>query len=309
MLVLGRKYKFTPFELKRLEQRFPDIHIVPYQNRNQEDVLEELTTHLQNKDCTLLVLNTNVKVGDDIIRYLTNLQFEKRSKRLRVITIEHFLEEYLHKCYIPQDHNDLHFLTDIKAYNLWQYFQKRCIDYFGLFWLFFFSWPVMLWCRKKIRQESPGSYLFLQDRVGFKNGLFKCCKFRTMHENSYHNPYTQENDNRIFPFGNLMRKARFDELPQMWNILKGEMHLIGPRAEWNILVEEYEKSLPYYNERHLVRPGITGWAQVNYPYGQNIEDTRQKLMYDLYYIKHWNIGLELKIVWMTALTVIHKKGL
>ena len=106
-----------------------------------------------------------------------------------------------------------------------------------------------------------------------------------------------------------MRKTRLDELPQMINILKGEMHLIGPRAEWNILVDDYEKEIPYYNERHLIRPGITGWAQVNYPYGANIEDTKQKLMYDLYYIKNWSILLELKIVWKTAMTVVGKKGL
>jgi lipopolysaccharide/colanic/teichoic acid biosynthesis glycosyltransferase len=87
------------------------------------------------------------------------------------------------------------------------------------------------------------------------------------------------------------------------------MHLIGPRAEWTELVKTYEKELPYYNERHLVAPGITGWAQVNYPYGANIEDTKQKLMYDLYYIKYWNLALELKIVWKTAITVISKKGL
>lgn len=311
MLVLGRKYKFTPFELKRLEERFPDIHIVPYQNRNQEDVLEELTTHLQNKDCTLLVLNTNVKVGDVIIRYLTNLQFEKRSKQLRVITIEHFLEEYLHKCYIPQDHNDLHFLTDIKAYTLWQYFQKRCIDYFGLFWLFFFSWPVLIYSHFKIQKQSPGPSLFKQDRIGLSNKEFTCIKFRSMLLDAETSgaQFAKDNDPRVFPWGAFMRKARFDELPQMWNILKGEMHLIGPRPERKIWTNQFETMIPYYAERHLVRPGITGWAQVNYPYGQNIEDARQKLMYDLYYIKHWNIGLELKIVWLTALTVIHKKGL
>ncbi len=87
------------------------------------------------------------------------------------------------------------------------------------------------------------------------------------------------------------------------------MHLIGPRAEWNILVENYEKALPYYHERHLIAPGITGWAQVNYPYGANLEDTKQKLMYDLYYIKHWSILLELKVIWKTILVVLNKKGL
>ena len=87
------------------------------------------------------------------------------------------------------------------------------------------------------------------------------------------------------------------------------MHLIGPRAEWDILVKNYEKEIPYYNERHLVRPGITGWAQVNYSYGSNIYDTKQKLMYDLYYIKHWSLWLELKTIAKTFLVVVGKKGL
>jgi lipopolysaccharide/colanic/teichoic acid biosynthesis glycosyltransferase len=106
-----------------------------------------------------------------------------------------------------------------------------------------------------------------------------------------------------------MRKTRIDEVPQMLNILKGEMHLIGPRPERKVWTDQFESIIPYYAERHLVRPGVTGWAQVMYPYGANNEDARQKLMYDLYYIKHWSMALELKIVWMTAMTVIGKKGI
>jgi lipopolysaccharide/colanic/teichoic acid biosynthesis glycosyltransferase len=95
----------------------------------------------------------------------------------------------------------------------------------------------------------------------------------------------------------------------MWNVLKGDMHLIGPRPERKCFVEEYEEKIPYYEGRYQVAPGVTGWAQVNYPYGSNLEDTRQKLMYDLYYVRNWSIWLELKIVWMTAKTVISGKGI
>jgi lipopolysaccharide/colanic/teichoic acid biosynthesis glycosyltransferase len=169
----------------------------------------------------------------------------------------------------------------------------------------------MLYSAYRIKKESPdGPIFFKQKRVGLNGKEFVCDKFRSMHTNTdYFNHYTQENDPRIFTWGKVMRKYRFDELPQMINILKGEMHLIGPRAEWIELVEKYEKSIPYYNERHLVAPGITGWAQVNYPYGQNLEDTKQKLMYDLYYIKHWSIILEMKVVWKTVMVVVGKKGL
>jgi len=309
MLILGRKYKFTELELARLKKKFENIDTVKYTDRPQEDVLQEISEIVKKNDFDVLVLNTKATVGDDIIKFLTKMQFEKRKKKIQILTLEHFMEKYLHKCYIPEDHTELDFLDDIQPYSSWQMVQKRAIDYFGVFWLFFFSWPMMILCKKRITAQSPGSILFRQDRVGRDGELFKCTKFRTMHEDSYHDPYTRENDTRIFAFGNTMRKTRLDELPQMINILKGEMHLIGPRAEWNILVESYEKEIPYYHERHLVAPGITGWAQVHYPYGANMQDTRQKLMYDLYYIKNWNFLLDLKIVWKTAMVVIGKKGL
>ena len=105
-----------------------------------------------------------------------------------------------------------------------------------------------------------------------------------------------------------MRKTRIDEVPQILNVLKGEMHFIGPRPERKYWIEQFEKEIPYYNERHLIRPGITGWAQVMYPYGANAQDAKQKLMYDLYYIKYWNAWLELKVVGKTILIVLGKKG-
>lgn len=309
MLILGHKYTFTQLELEKLNKKFKNIATIKCSNRNQNEVLREIEETIDSRDFEILVLNTKVKVSDEIISYLTNKQFKMDKSKFRIISIESFMEEFLHKCYIPDDHRVLEFLEDFKPYSTWQYIQKRAIDYFGVFWLFFFSWPVMLLCQKKIKEQSPGRVLFEQERVGLNGEVFKCTKFRTMHEGSHHDPYTRENDTRIFPFGNIMRRRRLDELPQMINILKGEMHLIGPRAEWDILVESYKKEIPYYHERHLVKPGITGWAQVNYPYGANIEDSKQKLMYDLYYIKHWNIALELKVVYKTAMTVISKKGL
>ena len=125
----------------------------------------------------------------------------------------------------------------------------------------------------------------------------------------YFNHYTQENDPRIFPWGNTMRKYRIDEIPQMINVIKGEMHTIGPRAEWNELVGKYIKEIPYYNERHIIAPGITGWAQVKYPYGENTEDAKQKLMYDLYYIKNWSMLLELKTAIKTVFVMVGKRGI
>ena len=108
--------------------------------------------------------------------------------------------------------------------------------------------------------------------------------------------YTQMNDTRITRLGGFLRKSHLDELPQLINVLRGEMSFIGPRAEWNKLVRNYEQQFPYYHLRHLVRPGLTGWAQVNYPYGANLEDTRMKLEYDLYYIKFHSLYLDFIII-------------
>jgi len=311
MIILGRKYKFTKFELDRLTRKFENITIVPYRGRDPQAVLSEIRSCIEANKYTTIVLNTKSTVDGEIIKYLTNQQFDKSGSHLQITTIEHFLEKHLHKCYIPEDNTDLHFLEDIHGYTIWQYIQKRVIDFFGIFWLFFFSWPVMLVCKINIKRQSPGPIYYAQYRVGVNNKEFKCVKFRSMRVDAEVDgaKFASENDPRIFPWGEVMRKARFDELPQIWNILKGDMHLIGPRPERKVWTSEFEKIIPYYSERHLVRPGVTGWAQVMYPYGANAEDARQKLMYDLYYIKYWNIRLELKIVWMTAMTVLYRKGM
>jgi len=309
LLVLGDKYTFTELERERLNKKFNNIQCMLYKDIAPELVIEQITQALSSDKYGMVLLNTKAKVASEIIKFLTHLKFDERFRHIRFMDMESFLEEYLHKCYIPLDHTDLHYLHSIKPYSTFQYVQKRAIDFFGIFWLYLFSFLVMKKCEKRILKESPGPVYFQQDRVGYMNKDFSCVKFRSMHtDTEFFNHYTQKDDPRIFAWGKVMRKRRYDELPQMKNILKGEMHLMGPRAEWNQLVKEYEDQIPYYAQRHIVAPGITGWAQVMYPYGENVEDSRQKLMYDLYYIKHWSLALEFKIIWKTAMVVIHKKG-
>jgi lipopolysaccharide/colanic/teichoic acid biosynthesis glycosyltransferase len=120
--------------------------------------------------------------------------------------------------------------------------------------------------------------------------------------------YTRQNDPRITGLGRALRKFRLDELPQLWNVLRGEMSLIGPRAEWTKCVELYEKKIPFYHFRHLVKPGITGWAQVNYPYGESEEDALEKLKYDLYYIRHYSLKLDAMIILKTVHTMLFRRG-
>jgi exopolysaccharide biosynthesis polyprenyl glycosylphosphotransferase len=311
VLILGRKYKFTPLELEELNKKFDNIHIVKYRNRDENEVLEELKEYTKQNDFDLLVLNTKAEVGNNIIKYLTKLQFEKRNKKVRIITIEHFLEEFLFKCYIPEDLSDLHYLQDIKPYNKLEYAIKRIIDYTGALTLLLLTWPIMIYAHFRIKKESPGPSLFKQLRVGQNNKEFTCIKFRSMSIDAEANgaQFASKNDPRVFKWGETMRKTRIDELPQIFNVLKGDMHFIGPRPERKVWTDQFEEQIPYYAERHLIKPGITGWAQVMYPYGANAEDAKQKLMYDLYYIKHWNLWLEIKVIWKTVLVVVGKKGI
>lgn len=196
-----------------------------------------------------------------------------------------------------------------KTYTKFQYIQKRLIDFLIGGVLLLFALPVIFYTLYRIKKESPGPIFFKQSRIGLNGKTFICYKFRSMHVNSKFNPYTQENDSRIFPFGNTMRQMRIDELPQLLNIIKGEMHLIGPRAEWDILVKDYESIIPDYHDRHLVAPGITGLAQVKYPYGRNVQDAKNKLKYDRLYINSWSLGLEFKVVWKTIEVILGKRGM
>ena len=309
LIILGGKYHFDNLELIRINKKFKKIDFIKYKNRDSREARRDIESLLRQDPYKYPVINTKVYVDPKMIKYLTILQFRLQKSKIQIITIEKFLEKFLHKCYIPDDNSDLKFLADIRPYNKFEIFLKKIIDYTGASILFLVHFFAKFFIKHKLSIESPGSLYFIQNRVGLNAKTFKCYKFRTMHQNSYHNPYTSEDDDRVFKFGRFMRKTRIDEIPQYKNILKGDMHLIGPRAEWDILVKNYEKEIPYYNERHLVRPGITGWAQVNYPYGSNIYDTKQKLMYDLYYIKHWSLWLELKTIIKTILVVVGKKGL
>ena len=160
-----------------------------------------------------------------------------------------------------------------------------------------------------IKSTSKGPVFFRQVRVGQNERKFMIYKFRTMRTGSENGArYTSEGDSRITPIGAFLRKSRLDELPQLINVLKNEMSIIGPRAEWDVLVRDYEKNIPYYHMRHLVKPGITGWAQVNYSYGANIEDTKNKLRYDLYYVRFFSFMLDFTIMAKTVYVMLFGKG-
>jgi exopolysaccharide biosynthesis polyprenyl glycosylphosphotransferase len=168
--------------------------------------------------------------------------------------------------------------------------------------------PLFPFAAAAIWLTDRGPVFFRQTRVGRNRLLFEAYKLRTMRVHHAGAPYTSENDDRITAVGRFLRATRLDEVPQLWNVLRGDMSLIGPRAEWVKLVEEYERKIPCYHFRHLVKPGITGWAQVNYPYGANLEDTLRKLEYDLYYIRFFSFVLDASIMLKTIHVMLYGKG-
>lgn len=157
---------------------------------------------------------------------------------------------------------------------------------------------------------NQGKLLYRQERVGKNGKVFQIVKFRTMVENAETEGavFATINDSRVTPFGKFLRKARIDEFPQFINVLKGEMAVIGPRPERPTIVDEIAALMPFYETRHVIKPGLTGWAQVNYAYGETIDDSLIKLQYDLYYIKHRSFFLDINIILKTLSTVLFYRG-
>jgi sugar transferase (PEP-CTERM system associated) len=162
-----------------------------------------------------------------------------------------------------------------------------------------------------IKLDSEGPVLYAQTRVGKAGRLFKVLKFRTMRVDAEAESGPQwagDNDPRVTRVGRFLRTSRLDEIPQLWCVLKGDMAFVGPRPERPEFVEWLSREIPYYNVRHMVRPGLTGWAQIKYKYGSTVEDAREKLQYDLFYMKNASIGLDLVIMFLTIKIVILRRG-
>lgn len=185
---------------------------------------------------------------------------------------------------------------------------KRGSDIFLALVVLVLAAPFLALAAIAVLLDDGGPVFFRQTRVGRHRQPFTLYKLRTMRVVQDGARYTAKGDKRITRVGAFLRASRLDELPQLWNVLKGDMSMIGPRAEWDVLVSDYEKQIPCYHFRHLVRPGITGWAQVNYPYGANLEDTLRKLEYDLYYIRHYSFQLDAAIVLKTVHVMLFGKG-
>ena len=264
-----------------------------YQNYISEIVVANVKNKLTSVDLYNKLLRLLEK-GIVIRKY--NQVYEYSTYRLPI----HFEDRELYK-FFPFSRSNQN-----KLYVYYSRFFDIVFSLVGLIGFFIlapFLWIINLFVNK-------GSFFYTQERVG-KNGVpFTIYKMRTMVQNAEENGavFATTNDSRITPFGKFLRKTRLDELPQFINVLKGDMAIIGPRPERPIFVEQIAASIPLYQTRHVIKPGLTGWAQVNYPYGSNLEDSLMKLRYDLYYIKHRSLFLDINIVVKTMSTVLFFRG-
>ena len=202
-------------------------------------------------------------------------------------------------------------LSDGFRFGPWLELAKRSVDVAISLAMLVTVLPVLALTILAIKLESPGPILYRQERVGLRGRRFVLLKFRSMYVDAEKGgvpQWAQRGDRRVTRVGAFIRKARIDELPQLLNVLRGDMSFVGPRPERPYFVKQLAKQIPYYGERHAVRPGITGWAQINYPYGASVEDARQKLSYDLYYLKHRSVFLDLVILIQTVRVILWPQG-
>ena len=263
---------------------------------------------LQNAYSGIILAERIHRLPTELLERLVRTQFQ----RTRVYTMESFYET--HWRYVPLDVVDPVWplqtgfqLARISPYH----YLKRLFDVVASGLLLLICFPLIVLLAGLIWLTSERPVIFPQERVGREGQTFVAYKFRTMRHRASDEKediYTRQDDPRLTRIGRWLRKLRLDELPQLWNVFRGEMSLIGPRAEWIRCAERYEKAIPFYHFRHLVKPGITGWAQVNYPYGESDEDAIEKLKYDLYYIRHYSLKLDAMIALKTVHTMLFGKG-
>lgn len=295
-LVIGRKEEFYDI-LKEIEEKSKGkIKFVDFINPSPAVLKEKVKTADRVLVCDL---ELEEYVKDDLeilsntykVEYLPNL-VEKVLKRIPIKVVEKFEEYY-----------------KISFRNVSESPAKRLLDIFGsIFGLILFS-PFMLIAAVAILIEDGRPVVFKQLRVGKDNSEFMLIKFRSMRkENKNEARFVDDEKHRILKIGKFIRPTRIDESLQFVNVLKGDMSIVGPRPEQIPFVRMFEQEIPYYSQRHRLKPGLTGWAQIMYKYSSSIEETKKKLSYDLYYIKNRNIFMDLMIILQTFEAVVWKRG-
>jgi len=236
---------------------------------------------------------------------------DSKLRGARVLSVTAFCEQHLGR--IDLDSVDAHWLLCAEGFAQGRMTNvlKRALDVAVSLSLMVLTLPVMLVTALLIKLDSPGPVLYRQQRLGLHGEVFTLCKFRSMRidaEAGGDPRWAQKQDPRVTRVGRFIRPMRIDELPQLINVLQGQMSMIGPRPERPHFVEQLARVIPLYRQRAYVKPGITGWAQVNYPYGASVEDAREKLAYDLYYVKNRSLLLDVLILFSTVRVILFREG-
>jgi sugar transferase (PEP-CTERM system associated) len=269
--------------------------------------VDNLSRIVEKEDIKKIVVSLAEKRG--VFPFQTLLDCKLNG--VEVVDAPTFYEQLTGKLLIEDTKPSWFIFSDGFRGSAFYYSVKRAFDIImSLFGLLVLS-PVLLVIAIVIKLNSRGPVFFRQERVGENEKKFVLYKFRTMVDNAEKDTgpvWAQSQDNRVTGVGRVLRKTRLDEIPQMLNVLKGEMSFVGPRPEREFFINELKKQIPYYSNRHVVKPGITGWAQVRYSYGSSIEDAIEKLRYEMYYIKNMSLFLDMLIIVETIRVILFGKG-
>lgn len=264
---------------------------------------------LSRKSCAGILVDDSIdKLSDDTATQLMKLRLEGVS----VYTLIDFHEQLCKKIppsFLKADWFAYSFRSGL-VNNPINSLLKRLLDLCVASGLLLVTSPLLGLAALAVKLESAGPIIYSQERTGLRGKPFKIHKVRSMRQDaeSQGAQWAQTQDPRITRVGQFLRKTRIDELPQLWNVIKGEMTLIGPRPERPQFDQSLRQDIPYYDVRYIVKPGITGWAQVNYPYGASTEDAYHKLAYDIYYIKNYSLWLDVLTAFKTIGVVLHRQG-
>ncbi|MGA8262206.1 MAG: sugar transferase [Arenicellales bacterium] len=274
-----------------------------------KEKMRELRDHLDRDGLAGLIVATQKPLPREVVKTLLDM---KMTKGLRIYDLVDFYEQYLYK--LPVLHVGESWFALSQGFSLMhktiQYRIKRMTDILLAVLALTLTLPLSLVVALVIKLDSKGPVIYRQRRVGLNAVPFELYKFRTMIEDAEKEgpAWAASDDPRVTRVGRVLRLTRMDELPQVWNVIKNEMSFIGPRPERPEFVSQLEQEIPYYDLRYVVKPGITGWAQVMYPYGSSVRDALEKLQYDLFYIKNYSLLLDAIIVLKTIRLVLVRGG-
>jgi exopolysaccharide biosynthesis polyprenyl glycosylphosphotransferase len=272
----------------------------------KERIKSELPNKIENQNIEILVVSEEVRIDKDLVAMLYSIL----PRGITVVGLDKFYESTTGKIPVYQISKSW-FLENLIEINR-QSFEKTKESIDTVLGILLLPLVILLYpiIGLAIKLSSSGPVLYKQKRVGKNGEIFELLKFRSMIKNAEKNgaQWAKEDDARVTFVGNFLRKTRIDELPQIWNVIKGDLSFVGPRPERPEFVEELKEKIPFYSARLLVKPGLSGWAQTNFPYGASVEDATEKMQYDLYYIKNRSLFLDLVIALKTIAIILRRQG-